>query len=434
MLTYANRFPFMGVYASLNRAIANLGSQPSYGLSTYFDAVSLRGGNVQCGVVIPVMGCAALRALPSPDVQRQLCKHMSATVAAFTAWVERVDFDQFLAIPGAFVVHHTGKHAHSCISDASGKLMVCHHAPDVQVLHVDHIEAFHKACGGLVNGILATVSNVLMQLGNGLADAFTAFASLLRLGKSALKQGKASEPSAKVLGVGDAIAVAERCKAVHTEINADALSGLGQLHNLCFETQTHKIPATAVLGYRNRGGGDCELAAPVDMQPSETCNKDRRVVGIVQSQAEATAGVFRALASVLLAKGRVTRRLVEKVGERALQMSQRLLRWNRTDFIEPFRCLITLPLREHGRALVVANAALFGVPCVRAFAQHAVIHIPASSKHPLKLRRLFRRRVKAELPACFHVDSHNGSLYRNVNPKRKEQPFPPLPECRGFHG
>ena len=105
-----------------------------------------------------------VRAYPFPDTEvLDYGISVATTMAKLAAWVEAPHQNNILAIPCRFVPQLTGDFTKRGIRDGLGKVMVCHHTLDVQVLDANHIfppfffffigiRAPHKAVGQGVRG------------------------------------------------------------------------------------------------------------------------------------------------------------------------------------------------------------------------------------------------------------------------------------------
>jgi hypothetical protein len=84
-----------------------------------------------------------------------------------------------------------------------------------------------------------------------------------------------------------------------------------------------------------------------------------------------------------------------KVGECLLQISQSLLQWHRTDFIEELQVFLLFPVRQHSGCLLVVNPLPMSVPTFSASMQSQVVDQPHATQRAAQEFFLFQRWVKA---------------------------------------
>lgn len=105
----------------------------SYVRSTDFNRVS-HGKNILSGVAISVMVCAAIEAVPLPDIQRQPLNNVTAISAAFRTRKPAVYFYQVSTVPLGFVLQLPHQLAPSSIADSTGKTVILDQVFDSQIL------------------------------------------------------------------------------------------------------------------------------------------------------------------------------------------------------------------------------------------------------------------------------------------------------------
>ena len=356
------------------------------------------GENITGGVFVPIVGSAA-RACPFTDAQRHLFLQRAALAAHFAAREPAVDFDHGLSVHGGFGLNHPDGVTDSGIAQAAGELVVFKHPAQVQIFDADHVESGNKAPRQLGGGVLAGVGDLFMQHSNPLFLPLVAVRSLHLAGQRLLLALHAPLVAVQVLRVGDPLAGAQRGQAADAEVNADGLPGFWQRRGLYINHQRDEIFSAWLAddGYRGRINRD--VFGPLDLQRAEL--RDQQPL-IPKLELEGRSGVFRRLLAILTLEGRVSGALLEEVGERCLQIAQRLLSRDTGDIVQPSRFWLLLELcqRRAGLRIIHPLAALerFG-PLIKA----PVVDKPNAAERLGKRFGLLIGGVASECPSLFHV-------------------------------
>src|SRR5690606_29927993 len=107
--------------------------------------------------------------------------------------------------------------------------------------------------------------------------------------------------------------------------------------------------------------------------------------------------------AVLALEGWVLRALGEEVAERCLQVAQRLLDRNRTDFVEPREFRLLLQLRQSSGSFVIPDSFLSLQPRLGAQPKHVVVGEARATERSGKDRLLLGSRIKPEPVGALDV-------------------------------
>ena len=356
------------------------------------------GENITGGVFVPIVGSAA-RACPFTDAQRHLFLQRAALAAHFAAREPAVDFDHGLSVHGGFGLNHPDGVTDSGIAQAAGELVVFKHPAQVQIFDADHIESGNKAPRQLGRGILSGVGDLLVQYSNPLFLPLIAVRALHLAGQRLLLALHAPLVAIHVLRIGDTLACGQRSKSADSEVNANGLPGFWQQRRVDINHQRHEVFAARLAddGYRSRINWD--MLGPLDLQRAKLRYQQPLIANL---EPESRPGVVRRLLAVLAFEGRVASALLEEIGERGLQVAQRLLSRDTGDIVQPSRFWLLLELcqRRAGLRIIHPLAALerFG-PLIKA----PVVDKPNAAERLGKRFGLLIGGVASECPSLFHV-------------------------------
>lgn len=86
------------------------------------------------GIDVAVMGGAAYRARPFPNIQPQLTQDMSATSTGLGAWIPPIRYHQSTAVPLGLVLNLTAELSEGGIGEVPSQLRVLNHVPHREVI------------------------------------------------------------------------------------------------------------------------------------------------------------------------------------------------------------------------------------------------------------------------------------------------------------
>lgn len=394
------------VDASTRLAFPSRSPNGSSSLSTSVTVGVSHRQKIHGRIVIAVMSCLAFGAVPLPAGQREFREEVPADAARLAAGKETIHGDTGFAVAQALVFQQTAEHPERSIAQTAGETVIFDHPSHVQVFDADKVEVLNKPGSQLVQGVRTTIADAFVKPGNLSLQRGVAVARLLPSGEMPLQAGELFCSTVQVPGIGDMLAVRQSGEPVHPEIDADALTGLGEFLDGFIEAEGDEVPAGRPLGYRCRRGQAGKLSAPSHFQFAEFGYLQGFCVGIVF---ERRARVLGGLLAVLSLRGRISSSLLEEVDESGLQVPQRLLKRDAGDFVEPDVLFGLLQLRQQGRRFVIADLATFAVG-VGAEAKEVVVHDPATTERASENLLLFGSGIQTKAVACFHT-----SIIRRVS-------------------
>ena len=355
--------------------------------------------NVRRCIRVAVVDCAAFRARPFPHAQRQFLYGMSAVKAGLRGWKPSVDLDHGFSVPLGLLFDHADGRSDGCVVQRAGKVVVLGHAAQVEVFDADHIETGYDVGAQLMQRIAAAVGDLLVDAGDVTPGLLAPLAALLRPGKVFLIERQPTLPLGAMLRIADALAVRQRCKARDAEVDTDRFAGFRQRRGLSLNHQRHEVFATCRANQTNRRRMRDHLARPLDLDRADLGELENAPLGV---EREAAPGVVSRLPSLFALKGGVRSALVEEVGKRDLQVTQRLLQADAGHFIQPdvLRRCLQRRKRLVGRRVTYA---LTSAECIGAQPQRPVPNEPHAAERLRKMLLLLGRWVAAECPSGFHV-------------------------------
>ena len=96
--------------------------------------------DVDCRVAVPVVGCAAFRALPLPDMKiLHLRVLMPASGADLAAGKEPRHSHNRASVPLGLVLQHSDEFTPSSIADRACQLVITYHSLDIKIFDCDHL-------------------------------------------------------------------------------------------------------------------------------------------------------------------------------------------------------------------------------------------------------------------------------------------------------
>lgn len=362
---------------------------------------------------------------------------MSAIATTPTRWEETVNLNLLLSVPFALVGDALIEESKRSIRDGLGKLVVSDHTTNVQVLHVNHVEATNKVSSNFVDMVSTTVRYLLLNLRYCPTLLLKAHATLLLSGKITLSLSQLRSVLGSVLGIRNSLSIAQRSKTVNTEVNTNGFASLLQRLDFFVKYESHEVVTDTRLGYRHGGWTTREFSTPTNIKLTELGNGERFVLLAVL---KCRGGVLSRLATMLLLEGRILRPTIKKVVVCFLKMAQDLLSRYARDIIQPCVRLFFLQGGEFGTGLIVVHLDAI-VVLVRAIAQHVIVDVPASAERSRKLPFLVRCRIKSKSISQFHKSIVH-LVRRKVNltgswnyiPQVSAAPIPPSPKGTGFLG
>jgi len=323
---------------------------------------------------------------------------MSTFGTQFTAWEPTIYLLDRLSVTNAFVFQLLDGHSDAGIVQTSSKVVVFNHASKVQVFDVNGVKSFHKVCGEFVDGILATIRDLLMDLRNRKLGFLATVRSFCLPGKSALKQCKALGMSRSIFRICNAFAIGKRCKPGNAEVNTNRFTRLfkvdiGNFHDKGNMVLTGRIPANYQAG---RIGG--EISGPFDF---DGANLGKLQCSRGKIEGKCRFHVFSRLVAIFPFECGISGSLLKEVQERRLEMPQRLLEWHTGNIIQPRESGISLEFSKIFAGFWVSNSkAIF--PALGTKIQTPVVYKPRATKGLSKQDFLLFGRVDSAVETKSH--------------------------------
>ena len=204
------------------------------------------------------------------------------------------------------------------------------------------------------------------------------------------------------------LAVAGRSKRHNTNIYTNLCFGLFERFNVGFNKDADKIASTGVPADRQIDDFSVirKRAAPNHIERfGLLCQYDSTV-----SKGECVGGVASRLAMTARFKFRILRSLLEEVRESCIEITQRLLKNNRTDLGKEGFLRLLFPFGEFQCGIVIAEGFLLLLPSLAAIVQCLIVNIASAAEGSGKLSSLL---ISREEPVFkILLDYHGDILHR----------------------
>ncbi len=354
-------------------------------------------------VDISIVMDATLRARPCTDIKRKGVENMPTLKTPFGGRVPLVNLDKVASVPRCFVFQLRHKLTPTHVTDRFTQLGVLDHVLDLQVFDADRLIFTNQAGRKFVREITAAISDTSIDPGKLLALLLSILAALLFPGKATPGLGKLLFILAEEGGIANYLPGRQNCEGLESQVCTDGSIRVRQMCNVHFYQDTDIVTVCTVLGdghtvwprtFRQR-------AAPHNSQwrlhPGEGKTGSIPLEGI--------GGIGSRLLVALLLEGRVLGTSLKEVEKCTIQMSQALLQGNRRDFIQPAVFRLLLELGQGFAQILVVEATLLFVECIRLLTQGPVVDETSTAKGTGKNALLLIGRVHSVLvrSLLFHV-------------------------------
>lgn len=371
-------------------------------------------------VQIPVMGCSAVRARPCPDFEAGHALRPGlrpAVGAGLCARIIPVDGYELSPVPFGLVFEHSTELRPSGVHDAPVQPVFRGLAvgePMVRIIrvgfrrasfgHVLHVEVFddHRLVladyprAQLVEEVTAHVRDSGVGAGHLEGGFPTIVAAFGFAGQRLLLPFEPLGEFLVVAWIRYGLPVAGDGVAVHSQVDSDGVPSGGEKADGLLHEDADMPSSGGVQAY---GHGARLRLAGQRSGPSYRqwfAHLGEREFVALGIPFERASSVFGASAVGFRLELRIVAGLLEEVGERRLQMPQRLLQGYAGHFVHVrvFSCF--LPLGEHGAGLDVGDAPALRRPCDGTGLQREIVDLSAAADRAPEQLFLLGRRVEAE--------------------------------------
>ena len=418
MLRTSNRT----VPASQTVALVSLRALRSYTVST--------GGNCQPGsqnvlrrVHVPIVGRPAGQAHPLPYVQRHRVGNVPALGAPLARWEPAINLNQPSPIPLALVPKLSSELTPSSVTNGPSKRVICHHASHVQVFHHNRLVFTDELYAQLVKEVLPDVCDLLVDLSHADTGLRPILRSFLLTGESLLRplqlRRLALQWSRRLV----LRSTGRGRKVEQPQVDPDSSIGLRHRSQRFVNAERHIVAARWRTAHYHGAWLSRESTRPLDPQCADLGERERSAIPL-----ESRASELRRLATALLLERRVGCSLLPEIDESSLKIAKRLLRRDRTDFIQPHRLWLFLEFGQFGGSAGVVNTILLFVPRLGTEIERPVVDEAARPEGTSQSDGLLGRRVEAVLEASNHY-LHGSILACKL---QERNAIPPPPEGSGI--
>lgn len=359
------------------------------------------GQDILGGIDVAVVLNTAAGTVPVADVLRHRFHHMPTLRTGFAARKEAIHLHQGAPVPAGFVLQLPDQLAPCRIGNGSAVSLTPQHPLHAQVLDGDQLVLLDQPCRELVQVIPAGVGNLGVDTGNPFTRLLAIARTLLLLAQPLLRLGQSSAVAVEATRVLDRLAFTGDQQALEPQVNTNAALDWRELLNGVIVHQQGHMPTPSRRKADRHGGRGAtfrNLPTPTDRQRLRALGQKQLPIAPAESRA---AELCRAAIALLL-EGRVFRLLGEEVGERRLEMPQRLLQRDTGDLIEELKIVLLLPDGEHGTGLGVGDRLVLRCPGCAASIQRSVVNQTHAAQRPAQERLLLGRWVKAVAECSLH--------------------------------
>ena len=207
----------------------------------------------------------------------------------------------------------------------------------------------------------------------------------------------------------DLLAIAGRSKRLNTNVYADFGSGLPERLDLGFNKDADKIASTGVPA-------DRQIEDFSVIRKRATPNNIERFGLLGQydstiSKGECVGGVANRLAMTARFKFRIPRSLLEEVRESRIEITQRLLKNNRTDLGKEGFLRFLFPFGEFQCGIVIGEGFLLLLPSLAAIVQSLIVNIARAAEGSGKLLSLL---ISREEPVFKRLLDYHGDILHRI--------------------
>ena len=395
------------------------------------------GSDIDCGVDVSIVNCAAVRARPFSIGKRQRMAGCPALTTAFGGREKAINLDQLSAVPQSLIGQYSDKITPSGIGNGLRQTMVLNQTLHIEIFDADRLVFADQSNAEGMEGIAPGIT--YRRIGpSGLNLCLSSvLRSFLLLRQSPLFPSQLFLTLGKMLRVCDFFSRAENGQILQAEINPNPnLTTTSHLLDLR-DDATGDVPAAIGIVAH----GDCrrvgrKVPRPHHLQRLGHLRERQHLISIIK----AGLGEFSGLASVFPAETRIFRSLAKEVPISRVEMTKRLLQRNARHFVKPCERRVFFKGRKH-RVGLNEPAFFFAFrPYGLSQRSSAIVDDTHTAKRPVQESSLIRRRVETKLVGtldgvhAFYVPAVS-RLVKSVRPMAGPQFLPALKgrvSLRGF--
>ena len=254
----------------------------------------------------------------------------------------------------------------------SGKIVILHHPGHVQSFDIDRLVLAYDLCREFLKRVSSGVTDSGVQSGHSKSGLLSITTALDLTRQAALPYAQSLFALNERARIFDLLALAGHSQRLNTNVYTDFGFALFEWLNIGFNEYADKI-AFARIPADSQIDDFCvirERAAPNNIERfGLLCQYDSTV-----SKGEGVGGVASRLAMTARFKFRILSPLLEEVGESRIEITQRLLKNDRTDLGKKGFLRFLFPLGEFQSGVVIANGFLLPEPGQAAIFQGLIVN------------------------------------------------------------
>jgi len=197
--------------------------------------------NIDSGIDIPIMDSVTFRTLPLAHLKRDRFHDRATRRTGFGRRIPTADRLDVAAVPAALVGQHCGKSRPADIANGLCQMMICHHAPDIQIFQPDETVLLDKLTAQFVVKIPALIGNPLIQTGQAQAGFFPIAAPGLLAGELACQSAALLLRSPVVLRGRNLLTGRQHGKLAQAKIETNRMAAIHRFRKFHFHLKADEV-------------------------------------------------------------------------------------------------------------------------------------------------------------------------------------------------
>lgn len=342
------------------------------------------------GVFVALVMGIAHGAVPLTSREIQMREQMATVTTKFRAGKEAVKLHVASACPVRLVFQLPEYLSPPRIANPTGQRVILHHIRNGQPFHDDHLVLVYRLGGEVVKMVLAGITDFGVNFGDFDPRLLAIVRAFHFSRKPSLTNFQAALFALEMARILKVLSIAQSGERDQSNIKADLSADFRQWLDVCLDQDADEIAFGSVFAdcAGNQMGIVREWARPRDIERLDVLGQRQNL----PVEGEGILGIPDGLARVTALESRILRPLVKEVGETNAQVSQRLLKNDRTYFSE--KGFLRFQRRQHIRQVNVAQRFLSLLPSFGFLLQSPVVDKSRAAKCFRQLLFLFNRWIE----------------------------------------
>src|SRR5215831_4739966 len=296
---------------------------------------------------------------------------------------ESIQFQIGSSVPGRLVFQFAEYLPERRIRDVSGKIVILYHPGYVQSFDIDRLVLADDLRREFLKRIPSGIADSGVQSGYSESGFLSIITALDLARQAALKYPQSLFTLHERTRILDLLAVAGHSQRLNANVYADFGFGLFERLNVGFNQDAHKISFAGIPADRQVEDFRVirERLAPYNIERFGLLGQYDSTV----SKGEGISGVTNRLAMTARFKFRILRPSLEEVGESGVEITQGLLKNDRTDLGKKGFLRFPFPFGKFQSGVVIAEGFLLLLPGLGAKFEGLIVNISSATEGSSKL-------------------------------------------------